>query len=132
VIVVDSNVIAYLYAVNAYASQAKALLESDSDWIAPMLWRSEMRNALAGVLRRGQLCIEDAWAIQHEAEQMMRMGEQQVDSALVLDLVGHSDCSAYDCEYVALALHFGVKLVTMDQQILRSFPEVAVPLIEAV
>ncbi len=39
-----------------------------------------------------------------------------------------SDCSAYDCEYVALAKRLGVKLVTMDRKVLRAFPEVAVSL----
>ena len=46
----------------------------------------------------------------------------------VLELVRGSDCSAYDCEFAALALQLGVKLVTMDSKLLGSFPEVAVPL----
>jgi predicted nucleic acid-binding protein len=55
-------------------------------------------------------------------------GEYEVDSHMVLDLVNRSDCSAYDCEYVALAKQLGLKLVTMDRKVLRAFPEVAVPL----
>jgi len=46
----------------------------------------------------------------------------------VLDLVAVSDCSAYDCEYVALARHLNVKLVTTDNKILGSFPERAIEL----
>jgi len=49
-------------------------------------------------------------------------------SDLVLDLVAVSDCSAYDCEYVALARHLNVRLVTVDNKILRSFPETAIEL----
>ena len=49
-------------------------------------------------------------------------------SDLVLDLVAASDCSAYDCEYVALARHLDVKLVTTDRKILQNFPETAIEL----
>ncbi len=51
-----------------------------------------------------------------------------MDSRSVLDLIHDSPCSAYDCEYVALAIHLGTNLVTMDKQVLRAFPNVAVPL----
>ena len=37
-------------------------------------------------------------------------------------------CSAYDCEFVALAHANGVRLLTIDRQILHEFPEVAIPL----
>lgn len=128
-IVVDSNIIAYLYTTNPFVPQAASLLEADCEWVAPSLWRSEFRNALAGIMRRGQIRLEEARVMQSEAEGQMRGSEFEVDSSLVLDLVARSDCSAYDCEYVALAKQLGVKLVTMDRKVLRAFPEVAVPLI---
>lgn len=46
----------------------------------------------------------------------------------VLELVRDSDCSAYDCEFVALAKTLGTKLVTLDSQILGAFPDSAVTL----
>lgn len=46
--VVASNVLAYLYLPGEFTSAAEALLEKDADWAAPMLWRSEFRNILAG------------------------------------------------------------------------------------
>jgi predicted nucleic acid-binding protein len=49
----------------------------------------------------------------------------------VLELVGDSDCSAYDCEVVALAVTPGVKLVTMDAKLLKAFPKHAVMLAAA-
>ncbi len=51
--------------------------------------------------------------------------EYNVTSPQVLDLVAASTCSAYDCEFVALALDLGVPLVTVDQQVLRQFPTTA-------
>jgi predicted nucleic acid-binding protein len=46
----------------------------------------------------------------------------------VLTLTDSSTCSAYDCEFVALAKQLSVKLVTQDKKILREFPDVAVSL----
>jgi len=46
----------------------------------------------------------------------------------VLDLVASSTCTAYDCEFVALARELAVPLVTTDKQILRDFPAIARPL----
>lgn len=46
----------------------------------------------------------------------------------VLELVRESDCSAYDCEFIALAIKLDTKLVTMDGKLLRAFPKHAVAL----
>lgn len=127
-IVVDSNVLAYLYLPGDYTAAAEALMESDPDWVVPVLWRSEFRNILAGYLRRGKLTFEQANALQEEAEDLLRGAEYEVDSRSVLELVRDSDCSAYDCEFVALAKKWGTKLVTMDGKVLRSFPDIAVAL----
>ncbi len=127
-IVVDTNVIAYLYLPGDHTEKAEALLEHDADWAAPLLWRSELRNILAGYLRRKTITFESARDLQLEAESLMTGGEHEVDSRQVLELVRDSDCSAYDCEFVALAIALGVPLVTMDAKLLRAFPEHAVAL----
>jgi predicted nucleic acid-binding protein len=128
VIVVDTNIIAYLYLPCAYTPLAERLLAHDADWVAPLLWRSEMRNVLALYLRRQQLSFDQALTIQGEAESLLAEGEYEPDSLQVLRLVQTSDCSAYDCEFVALARHLGVRLVTQDKKVLAAFPEIAVSL----
>ncbi|MDN5870360.1 MAG: type II toxin-antitoxin system VapC family toxin [Nitrococcus sp.] len=126
--VVDSNVLAYLYLPSKHTPAAERLLDRDPVWAAPVLWRSEFRNILAGYLRRNSLTFEQALALQHEAEALLQGAEHEVDSASVLALARDSDCSAYDCEFVALAMKLGAKLVTMDTKLLRAFPKVAVSL----
>jgi predicted nucleic acid-binding protein len=128
VIVVDTNVLAYLYLTSAYTPQAEALLLRDPDWAAPVLWRSEFRNILAGYMRRKTLTFDEARSRQAEAESLLAGSEHEVDSQRVLELVRDSDCSAYDCEFVALALRLGVKLVTMDAKVLKAFPRQATSL----
>jgi len=127
-IVVDTNVVAYLYLPSEYTSAAESLLEREAAWAAPVLWRSELRNILAGYLRRGSLSFEQVHGIQREAESLLAGAEYEVDSLGVLELVRESDCSAYDCEFVALARTLGTKLVTMDAKLLRAFPGIAVAL----
>jgi len=127
VIAVDTNVIAYLFLRGDFAAQAEAWLRRDRDWVAPVLWRSEFRNILAGCLRRKQLSFEAATAIQREAEALLRGQEHDVDSQRVLELVRDSDCSAYDCEFVSLAMRLGVKLLTADKKVLQGFPAHTLP-----
>ncbi len=127
-IVVDSNVLAYLYLPGEYTAPAEALLACEPEWVAPVLWRSEFRNILAGYLRRGSLTFEQAYRLQQEAEDLLRGAEYEVDSLDVLELVRDSECSAYDCEFVALARKLGTRCVTMDGKLLRWFPGIAVAL----
>jgi len=128
-IVVDTNILAYLYLPTEHAQKVEALLANDPEWIAPTLWRSEFRNVLALYLRKKLLSLEQALAIQSEAEALMRDNEFIVNSLDVLQLVQNSDCSAYDCEFVALAQSMNVQMVTMDRKVLRCFPEIAVALV---
>jgi predicted nucleic acid-binding protein len=127
-IVVDTNILAYLYLPGEYTAEAEALLGKHPDWAAPQLWRSEFRNILAGYIRRGTLDLQQAVAMQREAESLLAANEHVVDSETVLELVKHSDCLAYDCEFVALAQMLDVELVTMDAKLLKAFPEIAKPL----
>ena len=64
----------------------------------------------------------------HSQEALVAGYEYEVASRDVIGLVRDSDCSAYDCEFVALAQSLGVALVTADAKILKAFPRVAVPL----
>ena len=128
-IVVDTNILAYLYLPTEHTQKVEALLAKDTEWIAPTLWRSEFRNVLALYLRKNLLTFDQALAIQSEAEALLQDNEFIVTSYDVLHLVQNSDCSAYDCEFVALAQNMNVQMITMDKKILKNFPETAVPLL---
>lgn len=131
-IVVDSNVLAYLYLPNSLSAQAEQLLAMEPDWAAPALWRSELRNVLALYLRKNLLTFEQAYDIQTEAEALLAGNEYDVPSLEILRLVEQSTCSAYDCEFVALAKQLNTTLVTADKKIAKQFPKIAVPLAQAV
>lgn len=128
VIVVKSHVLAYLYLPGEYTAAAEELLEQDSEWAAPILWRSEFRNILAGYMRRRTISLEQANSLQREAESLLEGAEFEVESSAVLELVRDSDCSAYDCEFIALSMKLDTKLVTVDKKLLRAFPKRAITL----
>ena len=130
-IVVDTNILSYFYLRDQYGAEADALLRKNPEWIAPLLWRSEFRNTLLGYVRRDRMTVDRAVALMDDAEDLLQGSEHIPDSRDVLELARDSGCTAYDCEFVALARSFGVKLVTMDRQILKAFPKFAVSLMEA-
>ncbi len=124
-IVADTNLIAYLAMPSPYTEAAERLLVSEPEWVAPVLWRSEFRNVLALYLRKGLIRFEQALDIQAEMESLFQGKEYEVASLDVLSLVNQSECSAYDCEFVALAKGLGVRLVTMDRKLAACFPDTA-------
>jgi predicted nucleic acid-binding protein len=128
VIVADTNLLVYVYVHGEWTERAEAALARDPVWAAPVLWRSEFRNTLVGMLRRGALQIDDALRVTREATRWMRGHEYGVESDAVLRLAARSGCSAYDCEFVALAQDLGVRLVTSDRRVLAAFPGTAVAL----
>jgi predicted nucleic acid-binding protein len=128
VICVDTNIICYRYMASPFSAGADAAWAKDPDWIVPILWRSEFRNALAGSIRQRSLTVEEASVIANLAEAMLDRKEFTVSTSAVLQLVSRSNCSAYDCEFVALAQAEGIRLVTANRQIMQEFPEVAISL----
>ena len=62
------------------------------------------------------------------AMNLLKGREYEVSSYEVLRLTSESKCSAYDCELIVAANDLNVPLVTVDKQLLREFPSVAVAL----
>jgi predicted nucleic acid-binding protein len=125
-IVADTNLLIYFYVQGERTEESEAVLRRDATWTAPLLWRSEFRNALIGLVRKEALAIDKALSIVDEAERWLAGHEYSVISRHVLALADQSGCSAYDCEFVALAQDLGIPLVTTDRQILKAFPAIAV------
>jgi predicted nucleic acid-binding protein len=129
-IVVDTNLIAYLCITGAFTEQARRAYIRDPDWQMPILWRSEFRSVLSLYIRKKQISIDKAADIMREALALVEGKEYQVSSSEVFNLINESSCSAYDCEFVALAKSLELKLVTSDKTVLRAFPKIAISLAE--
>ncbi len=124
-IVVDTNIISYLFIHGERSQQSEQLLSCDPDWTAPILWRSEFRSVLSQYLRKNILTLSEVLLIIQQAEALFAGKEYQVSSSHVMKLLCTSHCSAYDCEFVALAQHLNTHLITADKKILKAFPDIA-------
>ena len=125
-IVVDANVIAYFLMKTEKTEVAEKIWKKDMDWLAPLLWHSEVRNILTNYVRHNMLAVEQAQVVMDKAHELMHEREHFVSSARVLELAASSHCTAYDCEYVALAQQFDLPLITFDKAIVQNFPTVAI------
>ena len=125
-IVADTNLIAYFLLKGPHTREAEAVFQKDGEWVAPRLWRSEFRNVLVVSFRHALLSLDDILSLMDRAEQLMKGGGYEMESSRVLRLAGDSGCSAYDCEFVALAEELGVPLVTADRTLIERFKHVAV------
>ena len=125
-IIVDTNVLVYLFVQSTQTHSAMTVRMKDPNWHASLLWRSEFRNAMARHMRAGTFTFDQALSTLRQVENMMDGKDHEVNSADVMRLVSESDCSVYDCEFVALAQQLDVSLVTSDRRILHEFPNVAV------
>ena len=121
-IVVDVNVIAYLLIPGKFTSTAEHLLEADPSWAVPRLWRSELRNILSTYIRSGYIDVPDGLELFQRATELIGKDEYEVDTSAILRLSKASNCSAYDCEYVALADFLELELVTADRKLAKAFP----------
>ncbi|HET7144285.1 MAG TPA: type II toxin-antitoxin system VapC family toxin [Anaerolineales bacterium] len=128
-IVADTNLVVYLFITGDQTPLAQKVLFKDPHWIVPPLWQSEFRNVLAGYIRRG-MTLSQVQEIMTDA--MLTLENRQVipSSEKIFDLISKSDCSAYDCEFIALAQQLDVLLVTADKQLLTRFPNSTISLEE--
>jgi predicted nucleic acid-binding protein len=79
-------------------------------------------------MRKKGLTVEQAVRIIDKADELLQGREYTLSSRTILELVAQSSCSAYDCEFVALAQDLDVQLVTDDRRILNEFPQLAISL----
>jgi predicted nucleic acid-binding protein len=89
------------------------------------LWRSEFANVLNGYLHKGALTLDDALLLLEQGLRLLSGNEYLVDMVKVIELAADSSCSAYDCEFVALAKALSIPLVTADRKIIKQFSGIA-------
>jgi len=124
-IVVDTNVIAHAVLNSDMNRAIQSVRAKDRDWIAPALWKSEMRNTLLKYIRIGLMSVEQASQLMHASRRLLLKRKPASEDFDIFALATRSGCTAYDCEFVALAITHNVPLLTFDKQVLKAFPSVA-------
>ncbi len=121
-IVVDTNLIAYAVVPGERTDAALAVLGVDSQWVAPPLWRSELRNALVTTMRAGKLTLAGALGAFEEADRLVSDVDLEEETEACLRTAEKGKISAYDAEFVLAAQRLGLPLVTADRKLAKAFP----------
>ena len=127
-IVVDTNIMVRLVVGGEDGAEAALLLKRDTEWAAPGILVSELRNVLLGFVRRSTVTPEQAKAMSDDASVILGDRIVNVSGSQVIDVALQCGLTAYDAEFVALARTLGVSLVTLDNDILQGATDVAVSL----
>jgi predicted nucleic acid-binding protein len=124
-IVVDTNVISYLFIQGEKTTLAQEVHHLDPSWIVPTLWRHEFLNVLATYARRGGGSLEEVQDVWQRTLVFLARRERQADMGLALELAVQYGISAYDAQYIALAQQAGTYCITEDGRLIRIFPAIA-------
>lgn len=120
-VVVDTNILAYVLLEGDYSRQAQALLALDPDWRSEAFILVEFSNLLATYVRSGALARRAAERLLAEAQSRMR-GLLDVPHAKALAVAADLAISAYDARFIAAAQALRAKLVTEDARLRAAAP----------
>ena len=125
-IVVDSNVLAARNITGPRTHLARQVEEIDPVWLVPPLWRYEFQNILAKSAWARQITHGEAMAIWAKTAAQLVENEYEASPGRVIDLSLRYRITAYDANFIALAMDMEVTCVTEDRDLLDKFPTVAV------
>jgi predicted nucleic acid-binding protein len=130
VVVVDTNVLAYLLIEGDRTPQAQALYARDPDWRSEGFLLVEFCNLLATCVRTRKLDGDAAAGLLGSAQSTLT-GIVNLPHARSLALAAEFGVSAYDARFLAVARQLGAKLVTEDARLLRAAPALTQTLVQS-
>jgi len=130
VVVIDTNVLAYLLIEGDRTLEAQALYARDAEWRSEGFLVIEFSNVLSTYVRSGGMTRTQAETLLAEAERRMR-GLVNVPHAQAMRAAEKFSVSAYDARFLAAAQSLGGKLVTEDARLRASAPALTCSLSEA-
>lgn len=122
-IAVDTNLIVDLFLRTPHTELARSIARQDDQWHAPLLWRSEFASVLWQHHQSFGLPLDAARALHRQACAWMDGTEHLPSFGAVLQLAFDTGASPYDCHFVAVARGMGLRLLSHDRRLRRSFPE---------
>jgi predicted nucleic acid-binding protein len=123
VIIVDTNVVAYLLIEGENTPHAEAARSRDADWRVPSLFVHEWLNVVTAHVRGNLFDRDHAVRTYRRGLSLVTVDVAMPDPLRILNLHMRSGCSSYDCQFIAIAEDLNVKLVTADHELLRAFPD---------
>ena len=129
-IVIDTNILAYLLIEGDRTSDAHELYARDAEWKSEAFILIEFSNILATYLRADALSRAQAHALLSEAEKRMR-GLVSLPHERALRIAEQFEVSAYDARFLGAAQTLGARLVTEDARLRTAAPALTISLADA-
>ena len=129
-VLVDTNILAYLMLEGDRTSAAQALFERDADWRSEAFIMVEFSNVLTTYVRTKVLTRDQGLKLLAGAEELVPVLTSVLHSR-ALEAATQFGISAYDARFVALAIQMKVKLVTEDAKLRAAVPSWTVSLADA-
>ena len=123
-IVVDTNIIVYFLISGDQTALAREARRRVPQWMAPTLWRYEFMNVLVTYIRNGGTPPTAAIETWRQAVGRLAIREQNAPPEQALLLAYENQISAYDAQYVALAINRNLPLISEDRALQRKFPSI--------
>ena len=130
-VVVDTNIAAYLLIEGVRNEEARALLKRDSEWHTEAFLFTELTNVLVTFLRSKSLTMPQCLEILDRAEETFGMNTHHIPHAIVLSTANEFRITAYDARFIALAKMLGRPLITEDVKLRNAAPKLTQSLNEA-
>jgi predicted nucleic acid-binding protein len=130
VVLVDTNILAYLLIEGDRTSAAQSLYTKDPDWRSESFVLVEFSNILATYVRTRALVHRQAMELLARAERLVPI-VPVVTNSQALETATEFGISAYDARFVALAKWLRTRLVTEDTRLQAAVPDWTLPLAHA-
>ncbi len=131
-ILVDTNVVAYLLVDGDQSTAARELQTRDPDWRSEAFLLVEFTNVLASMVVTKRTTPSSAEALLDGALALFDGKLTRAPHAMVLALAVRYRVSAYDARFLAVADQLGQRLVTEDRKLRSAAPSLTQSLREAV
>jgi predicted nucleic acid-binding protein len=129
-VVVDTNILAYLLIEGDRTRDVQTLFARDAEWKSEAFVLIEFSNILATYLRANSLTRNQAHALLVEAEKRLT-GLVSLPHPRALRVAEQFGVSAYDARFLGAAQSFQTRLVTEDARLRKAAPILTISLSDA-
>ena len=130
-LLVDTNVVAYLLIEGDHTEAAQELHTRDSDWRSEAFLLVEFTNVLVSSIARKRMTLSMAKDFLAKAASLFDGKLGRIPHASVLAIATRHRVSAYDARFLSLADQLGSRLITEDARLRAAAPALTQSLAEA-
>ena len=130
-LLVDTNVVAYLLIEGDHTEAAQELHARDSDWRSEAFLLVEFTNVLVSSIARKRMTVSMAEAFLAKVFSLFDGKLGRIPHASVLAIATRHRVSAYDARFLSLADQLGSRLITEDARLRAAAPALTQSLAEA-